>query len=51
MDSFWVWVLLIGLGLFGGVFTWLIFWSSDREMDGADAEKYAEMQNMEYLKQ
>ena len=51
MDSFWILVLIIGLGLVGAVFTWLVMGSSDRDMDDADAEKYAEMQNMDYWKQ
>jgi hypothetical protein len=50
MDNFWVLVLIGVLGLGGAVFTWLLLAASDRGMDGEDAEKYAELQNMENWK-
>lgn len=44
MDSFWIWVLLVGLGLIGAVFTWMVCHEGDAQIDDEDIENYAEMQ-------
>lgn len=41
MDGFWIWMLILGLGVFGGVFAWLIFMSGDSGIDDEDIAKYA----------